>query len=491
MFLYFLGGPLIVIIITFIFILIKEKFKIIENEGVIMEKTTKRKLLYYLLISAVSFSYLILPKNAGISVPIFVLIQFVFLYLLAPKKKPLLMFIPIFILALNSFISASEIWRVSNFFVTIVLYSVMTLWMAGKFSIPDIIKNIFTPIANFIIPIKWGAEANKENVKTAQRILIGVVISVPCLAFLLLLLSSADAIFANILGDFVKLIDINILLKIVIGIIAGFYLFGMVYSVYQPKMERIYVKRQINGDLIILNILLTSILAVYTIFVVIQFKYLFANGNELPYGLTYTYYARRGFFELLFLTGLNILLILITINLTKTQKAKFTKILCCYLCAVTIILLVSSFYRMWLYNTDDGLTRLRFLVFGFLIFEAIGLIFTFVFIFKPKLNIIAVYACIGLTYYLLLNVVPMDAIIAKDQIDRYFENGAGGIDYTLTLSPDAANQIARLRECDDSAIKEMVREYFNNGDSLPTWWQWQQWNFSRVNYLKPTSYSPE
>ncbi|MCL2517519.1 MAG: hypothetical protein FWF15_03040, partial [Oscillospiraceae bacterium] len=126
-----------------------------------MEKTTKRKLLYYLLISAVSFSYLILPKNAGISVPIFVLIQFVFLYLLAPKKKPLLMFIPIFILALNSFISASEIWRVSNFFVTIVLYSVMTLWMAGKFSIPDIIKNIFTPIANFIIPIKWGAEANK------------------------------------------------------------------------------------------------------------------------------------------------------------------------------------------------------------------------------------------------------------------------------------------------------------------------------------------
>ncbi|MCL2336785.1 MAG: DUF4173 domain-containing protein [Firmicutes bacterium] len=30
---------------------------------------------------------------------------------------------------------------------------------------------------------------------------------------------------------------------------------------------------------------------------------MFASGNNLPYGLTYTGYARRGFFELLFLTG--------------------------------------------------------------------------------------------------------------------------------------------------------------------------------------------
>jgi uncharacterized membrane protein len=91
-------------------------------------------------------------------------------------------------------------------------------------------------------------------------------------------------------------------------------------------------------------------------------------------------YARRGFFELIFLTGVNIAFILLTVWLTKAQKsraANLTKILCLYLCAITVILLISSFYRMWLHGYDDGLTRMRFLVFGFLIFEFIGLIFTF------------------------------------------------------------------------------------------------------------------
>ena len=102
-------------------------------------------------------------------------------------------------------------------------------------------------------------------------------------------------------------------------------------------MAALSAKPAKQGDTLILNILLFAIAAVYTIFAVVQFRYLFAE-QTLPYGLTYTEYARKGFFELLFLTGIN-------------------------------ILLASSFYRMWLYNEDDGLTRLRFLVFGFLIFE--------------------------------------------------------------------------------------------------------------------------
>jgi hypothetical protein len=225
-------------------------------------------------------------------------------------------------------------------------------------------------------------------------------------------------------------------------------------------------------------------------FVVIQFRYLFAGVGNLPYGLDFAHYARRGFFELLFLTGLNILLILITVWLTKHQTgkwAKLTKILCCYLCAVTVILLASSFYRMWLYNADYGLTRLRFLVFGFLIFEAIGLIFTFFYIVKPKFNIVAVYLGIGLTYYLLLNVIPMDAIIARDQVNRYFNHGGGGVPYTLTLSADAAPQIARLQNSDDFITRSRADGYFTRNRNRYNHLQqgWRQWNFSvsRVNRL--------
>ena len=455
----------------------------------------KIKLLSYLLISAAGFSYLVLPWNAGVSVPIFAIIQFLCLYFLTPKKKPLLMFIPIFILALNFFISANEMWRATNILVIVVLYSVMALLMVDDFPIKEAssrfvfktLENIVKPLIHFAIPVKWCMEAGKEHTKKVVRILIGIAISIPCLMLLLMLLSSADEIFSrNVSGiiDWIaNTINPEIFAKIFFGIVVGFYLFGLLYSVYQPRSEKTGETKSRKGDLIIFNILLTSILAVYTIFVVIQFRYLFAGGSSLPYGLSYTYYARRGFFELLFLSGVNIFLILITVWLTKEQTgkwAKVTKILCCYLCVVTVILLVSSFYRMWLYNADDGLTRLRFLVFGFLIFEALGLVFTFVYIIKPKFNIVGIYAVIALTYYLLLNVVPMDRIIARDQIDRYFKTGNGGIDYVVTLSPDAAPEIERLRDCGDSYIVSQVDEYFeyNNDYYSRDGFHWQSWNLS-------------
>jgi len=156
-----------------------------------MEKAFKLKFLGYLLISAASFSYLVLPQNAGVSVPIFVMIQFICLCFLAPKKKPLLMFIPIFILASNSFISANEIWRVPNLFVSLALYSVMTLMMVDRFPIKEVslkfmtntLENILEPLRYFSSPVKWSAEAGKDNAQTIKRVFIGIGISIPCLIF--------------------------------------------------------------------------------------------------------------------------------------------------------------------------------------------------------------------------------------------------------------------------------------------------------------------
>ena len=474
------------------------------SDRISLENSLKIKLSLYLLISATGFTYLVLPQNAGVSVPVFVMLQFVCLCFIAPRKKPLLMFIPIFIISLNSFISANTMWRTPNLIVSCILYSVMALMLTGSFSLTEpssrlfsrTIKQVFNPFRYFTEPVKWAFDASKQHralsTGTALRVLIALIISVPCLAVLLALLSSADAIFSNNVSAFFNaiydVINVTAFAKMLCGIIVGFYLFGLVYPVFQPVSETTSAKKKRNGDLLILNILLILILVVYTIFVVIQFKYLFANSSALPYGLTYTYYARRGFFELLLLTGLNITLILITTWLTRGRVgswAYLTKVLSCYLCAVTMVLLISSFYRMWLYNADDGLTRLRFMVFGFLIFEAIGLLFTFIHIFVPKFNIIAVYACIALVYYLALNVVPMDSIIAKDQIDRYFETGRGGITYVVSaLSADAASQVARLKDIDDNMTGLNAGHYFTRISAgyethVP---HWQSWNLSITRF---------
>jgi hypothetical protein len=140
----------------------------------------------------------------------------------------------------------------------------------------------------------------------------------------------------------------------------------------------------------------------------------------------------------------------------KNKWALFTKLMLIYLCVITGILLVSSYFRMSLYDSAYGFTRLRVLVYIFLVFEALGLISTLVYIIKHNFNILAVYAAIGLTFYLTLNVVKIDEIIAKRNIDMYLSGQAEDVDmeYLMTLSQDALPQIIRLT---DSNVQIMTR----------------------------------
>lgn len=458
-----------------------------------MEKILKIKLLSYLLVSALSFTALIMPEQAGISVPIFVLIQLAALFYIVPDRKALLLFGPIFILALNSFISGSDIWHIPNLIVVAVLYGLMALLASGEYEIgassvqfiADLARAVYRPLAFFKLPQKWALETSQNQGRLVKRVLVGLMASLPCLILLIMALSSADEIFSRsareMLAGSHSIFHPKYLLKLACGFAAGFYLFGLACSSHQPREEmNIELNPEFN-DLIVINIVLASVLAVYTIFTIIQFKYLFAGGGQLPYGLTYSYYARRGFFELLFLSGFNILAILLVINLSWAEVgpgAALTRVLCGYLCLITFILLISSFYRMWLYNADSGLTRLRFLVFGFLVFEGLGLVFTFFYIIKPHFNIIAVYLGLGLIYYLLLNIIPMDFYVAKSQIDRYLDSGQGDPQYALSLSSDAAPQIARLLPSDNLHWRTQAQRYFLKQGKYERVSGWQKFNLS-------------
>lgn len=454
-----------------------------------MCKELKIKLMIYTLISAISFSYLVLPEYAGISVPLFALLQFAMLWYIAPDKKKLVLFIPVFVMSLNCFISANTIWRASNILVSILLFGCMFTDINFKSDTFDFIVNMvlnsISAITHYSLPFKWTLELTNDKAPVIKRGGIALLIAIPCAIILISVLANADMVFSLKTSDFIEslsqYISINTIVKIVLGLMAGLYLFGVIYNAHCDKDETYETKKQYRGDLIIINILLITILIIYTAFVVIQFKYLFA-GYALPEGLTYTEYARKGFFELLALTGVNIALILTSIKLTKTHSGKWIgicKILCHYLCAVTIVLLISSFYRMFLYTNDDGLTRLRFFVMGFLLFEAIGLIITFIYIAKPKFNLIMVYTLLALTYYSVLNLVPADSIIAKNQINKYLRGEREDIDYVFTLSADAVQEVKKLyKQTNDDKLKQRIEYFIKTKTEYETKARWQRYNLA-------------
>ncbi len=481
-----------------------------------MENKIKLKLSTYGIVSGASYIYLVLANNPGISVPLFFLIQAVSLYLVLKNQgemkdiRGLILMGPIFVISLNRFISTGRMWSGINFLVVVFLYSVMFLMLSGnlelvKINIRGILKiivNIFEPFMNFIVPFRWIAERSNDKEKNIliKRILIGIGISLPCVFFLVSMLASADMVFNEGVISFnnwvVDLLDIFQLIKVAIGIFAGLYLFGHLYAVFYENEKPLAVlacdastsAHVIKGDVIVINILTASVLAVYTLFIAIQFRYLFSSG-ELPYGLNYAEYARRGFFELVFLSVLNIALILAVtfllrdkIYAEKSKGALFTKTMLVYLCVITGVLLVSSFYRMSLYDSAYGFTRLRILVNMFLMFEAVGLLATLVYILKHNFNILLVYAAIGLCYYMTVNVVKIDKIIAKRNVDMYLAGQVESLDmgYLTSLSADVVPGIIRLIDNAEDEVRYKAIRYL---DDIAQMYEnrmenWQSYNFS-------------
>ena len=66
----------------------------------------------------------------------------------------------------------------------------------------DITRNIYMPFAFFNVPVKWAMESKHDHGQLLKRILAGVIFSIPCLVVIIVLLSSADEIFAQYLKNF-------------------------------------------------------------------------------------------------------------------------------------------------------------------------------------------------------------------------------------------------------------------------------------------------
>ena len=453
-------------------------------------KESKLTLVIYSIITAICFTCLVMPENSGIGPVIFVIIQFSFARFFIPGKKTIITFLPIFIMSLNSFISANEIWKLTNLIICLALFACISQEFNFKVDttvyLEDITRKILSPFNYFKLPFEWAFKIGTTKTTVLKRIAMALVLALPCAIFLTLILANADMVFSLKAEAFIKnifsKINLHTVFIIICGIITGLYAFGVIYSTYNRDDKIKNIKpMECSGDLIIINILLTVLLTIYTAFVVIQFKYLFA-GTQLPNNLTYTEYARKGFFELLLLTVINIIGILASVQFTKQSRgiwAIVTKFLCHYMCSITMILLISSFYRMWLYTNDDGLTRLRTFVMLFLVFETIGLIVTYFYIAKPQFNITLIYLCISLAYYLFLNLLPTDTIIAQNQINKYLNGERESIDYVFTLSADASKPLEYLyRNTNDLALKERIKNFLinNTNSQIPS--RWQRYNLS-------------
>ena len=184
----------------------------------------------------------------------------------------------------------------------------------------------------------------------------------------------------------------------------------------------------------------------------VQLTVLFGGSEHVlrTAGLTYAEYARGGFWQLLAVSALTLLVIAGAARraprATRADRL-LVRVLLGTLTALSLVVVASALYRMQVYTDAYGATRLRLAVATVELW--LGLLFVLVGVavvrlradWLPRLVLgTAVLALLGLA------LVNPDRVIAERNVDRYRQTGRLDVGYLAGLSADAVPALDRLPE---------------------------------------------
>jgi len=299
----------------------------------------------------------------------------------------------------------------------------------------------------------------------AVRVMLGGLLAVPVLLLITTALMSADAVFAHIVDaafGYIFKININIFGHTIAIAAATVYFTAYVYNAgkFTPSEAKL---PQISPDTVIGFTFLFLINALFLFFCVIQTAFLFTGGfMKLPGDIVYSAYAREGFFQLLFVTIINFGVIIIFLKIfPSSAKNRMLRIMLFMLCVFTGVLIASSFYRMSMYTVAYGYTDIRMNVYTFLAMEAVLILVTFRYLWKPGLNIsfLKRYIIIGAVFYMAANISSSAYVVGRLNVNRLY---AGyGIDiYPLCNSAETTGLLAEIYGAPEFAAATDADEKF-------------------------------
>ena len=305
-------------------------------------------------------------------------------------------------------------------------------------------------------------ESGTENRKHDKLIyvILGLLLGATLICLILPLLISADAVFDQLLGeafDFAVRILGNLmiptkLIRILLMFLWGVMFFYGVYSAVKNRKDPSEEKDLRTQEPVLAIPVLAVIGVVYLLFCMVQISYLFTGGFALPEEYSYAGFARQGFFQLLFVSGLNLLLVLVILGFFRENK--ILKIMLTVLSACTYIMMISSACRMLLYIQAYQLTRLRVLVLFALLVLAVLFAGVIRNIYRESFPLFRYSVAVVTVIYLMLSFSRMDAWIASYNIAH------DQTSYLYELSTDASGPMLKAAK-EGTAETEMTRAYFS------------------------------
>ena len=317
--------------------------------------------------------------------------------------------------------------------------------------------------------------------KKGSALLLGIAITVPVLAVMLPLLMRSDAAFEGLMDLLPETDWTEAFYSLLYGLLAGWVLFARGLALHhRPRSAPAGgVRRHLSP--ITVNTLLGAVGALYLVYLFSQLAY-FCGGLSgiLPEGYTLAEYARRGFFEMAWLSGINLCLILGCSGLVekKGRTPAPTLALCLFLGAVTLFLIGTASAKMLLYIRSYGLTRLRVLTQAAMLWLAVTTVLVCAHLLKPRFPYMKAVILAALTVGSLLLWLDVDSCVARYNVRAYQEGRLETVDmrHLSGLGDGALPYVAELTQDADPQIAQSARAILNTRESTIT--GLRDWNYS-------------
>ncbi|HEY0692030.1 MAG TPA: DUF4173 domain-containing protein, partial [Kribbella sp.] len=317
--------------------------------------------------------------------------------------------------------------------------------------------------------------------RPTRRVAGSLLVAAALLGVFGALFATADVAFSQAISGLIPDLSVwPLLLRIpIFGCTATAVLTGSFLAVAPPRFNRPPAASSVGRTPWVIPIAALDLL--FLAFVAVQADVLLASDKDRVLhstGLTYAEYARQGFWQLLIVTGLVLMVVAVAVRYAPMEKRAdrtTVRILLGLLCALTLVVVAVALRRLYLYEEAYGWTRLRLWVHAFELW--MGLVIVLIAIAGIRLKAawlpraIAMSGAVGL---LALGLLNPDGFIATRNVNHFRDTGRADLAYLSGLSADAVPALDHLPEPQRSCAMRHLADALQHGDS------WTSLNLSRA-----------
>src|SRR4051812_1893520 len=333
-------------------------------------------------------------------------------------------------------------------------------------------------------------------------VLRGLAIAIPLLIVFAALFAAADAIFQAQLRNLVNIdwIGPEAVGRAVIAGIAGWLFAGTMACAWIGHTRALASDAPAAVETGRLGttealIVLIALDVMFLVFAALQAVYLISGLDTFAVsGMSYSDYARRGFFELIiaaFLAGV----VIVVIDRLVGERSLAYRLAAGALAVLTGVVVLSAFVRLGLYQAAYGWTELRFYALAAITWLALAVVATLVAVLAKRARWLPqLVVGAGLLVALVCNFVGPQAYVTDQNLQRAIHpelvaaGGETGLDvgYLRTLGSDAVPDLiaarSQLSRADQAALTAILQGHANEmrRDTVAGW---PSWNLARQRGL--------